>query len=96
MCSRKSNLGIVKRPKNKKVIGSRWDLRTELNPYGSTKGLSLKDLPKIIMSYYCCTYIRIIGSVRIVTSYCEENGLDFYLSDCSYLNGEWKNLHGER
>ncbi|GBM15232.1 Retrovirus-related Pol polyprotein from transposon RE1 [Araneus ventricosus] len=83
---------LVKRPKDKNIIGSKWVLRTKYNVDGSIAlwkaRLVAKGFAQIPDVDYQETFAP--GSIRTVMAYCAENNLEIFQLDftMAYVNGD--------
>ncbi|GBL78726.1 Retrovirus-related Pol polyprotein from transposon TNT 1-94 [Araneus ventricosus] len=87
---------LVKRPKDKNIIGSKWVLRTKYNADGSIAlrkaRLVAKGFAQIPDVDYQETFAPVArpGSIRTVMAYCAENNLELFQLDfiMAYVNGD--------
>ncbi|GBM61508.1 Retrovirus-related Pol polyprotein from transposon TNT 1-94 [Araneus ventricosus] len=87
---------LVKRPKYKNIIGSKWVLRTKYNADGSIAlrkaRLVAKEFAQIPDADYQETFAPVArpGSIRTVMAYCAENNLEIFQLDfiMAYVNGD--------
>ncbi|GBN79771.1 Copia protein [Araneus ventricosus] len=87
---------LLKRPKFKNIIGSKWVLRTKYNADGSVAlrkaRLVAKGFAQIPDSDYQETFAPVArpGSIRAVMAYCAENNLEIFQLNfiMAYVNGD--------
>ncbi|GBN59582.1 Retrovirus-related Pol polyprotein from transposon TNT 1-94 [Araneus ventricosus] len=87
---------LVKRPKDKNIIGSKWVLRTKYNADGSIAlrkaRLVAKGFAQIPDVDYQETFAPVArpGSIRTVIAYCAENNLEIFQLDfiMAYINSD--------
>ncbi|GBL76393.1 Copia protein [Araneus ventricosus] len=87
---------LVKRPKDKNIIGSKWVLRTKYNADGSIAlrkaRLVAKGFAQIPDVDYQETFAPVArpGSITTVIAYCAENNLEIFQLDfiMAYVNGD--------
>ncbi|GBM81288.1 Retrovirus-related Pol polyprotein from transposon RE1 [Araneus ventricosus] len=87
---------LVKRPKDKNIIGSKWVLSTKCNADGSIAlrkaRLVAKGFAQIPDADYLENFAPVArpGSIRTVMAYCAENNLEIFQLDfiMAYVNGD--------